>query len=58
MQIQLLNKLRLKEKRMYSIRIEKSVQKALAKINEPNYFKLKGQYLDLQKTLDPMAIKN
>lgn len=45
MPIQLLVKLKLKEKRMYKVRIEKAVVKSLEKINEPYYSKIKMSIL-------------
>ena len=52
-----LKKLKPKEKRMYKIRIEKTVQKALEKINEPYYSKIKTAILNLAKNPRPAGYK-
>ena len=57
MRKQLSNKLKLKEKRMYKLRIEKTVQKALEKINEPYYSKIKTAILNLAKNPRPVGYK-
>ena len=57
MQTQFLNKLKPKEKSMYKIRIEKSVQKSLEKINEPFYSKIKVAILNLAKNPRPTGYK-
>ncbi len=57
MQKLLLRKLKPKEKRMYSIRIEKSVVKALEKISDPYYSKIKSAILNLAKNPRPQGYK-
>ena len=42
---------------MYKIRIEKAVQKALAKINEPHYSKIKKAILSLAENPRPNGYK-
>lgn len=46
-----------KEKRMYKLRIEKSVQKALEKIDEPYYSKIKTAILSLADNPRPQGYK-
>ena len=53
----LLNKLKPNEKSMYKLRIEKAVQKALEKINEPYYSKIKTAILKLAKNPRPVGYK-
>lgn len=53
-----LNRLKPKEKRMYKLRIEKTAQKALEKINEPYYSKIKKPILNLAKNPRPAGYKN
>ncbi len=43
---------------MYKVRIEKSVQKTLEKINDPFYSKIKMQFLNLLKIHARKVIKN
>ncbi len=57
MQLPHLNKLKPKGEKMYKIRIEKDVQKVLAKINEPNYSKIKKAILSLAKNPRPYGYK-
>ena len=57
MRKQLSNKLKLKEKRMYKLRIEKTVQKALEKINEPYYSKIKTAIINHAKNPRPVGYK-
>ena len=52
-----LKKLKQKGKRMYKLRIEKTVQKALEKINEPYYSKIKAAILSLAKNPRPVGYK-
>jgi mRNA interferase RelE/StbE len=42
---------------MYQLRIEKAVQKALEKINEPYYSKIKSAILNLAKNPRPKGYK-
>lgn len=42
---------------MYKVRIEKTVQKALEKINEPYYSKIKTAILNLAKNARPKGYK-
>ena len=46
-----------KEKRVYKLRIEKSVQKALEKIAEPYYSKIKIAILNLAENPRPQGYK-
>lgn len=46
-----------KEKRVYKLRIEKSVQKALEKIDEPYYSKIKIAILNLAENPRPQGYK-
>lgn len=46
-----------KEKRMYQLRIEKSVQKTLEKIDEPYYSKIKTAILNLAYNPRPQGYK-
>lgn len=46
-----------KEKRVYKLRIEKSVQKALEKIDEPYYSKIKTSILNLAENPRPQGYK-
>ena len=53
----LLNRLKPKEKSMYKVRIEKAAQKALEKINEPYYSKIKIAILNLARNPRPVGYK-
>ena len=57
MQKLLLNKLKPKGKSMYKVRIEKAVQKALEKINDPFYSKIKNAILKLAENPRPEGYK-
>jgi mRNA interferase RelE/StbE len=52
-----LNRLKPKEKSMYKLRIERTVQKTLEKINEPYYSKIKTAILNLAKNPRPAGYK-
>ena len=43
---------------MYRIRIEKVAQRALEKIDDPYYSKIKKAILNLAKTHDQLGVKN
>ena len=57
MPILLLNKLKPKEKSMYKVSIEKSVQKTLEKINDPFYSSIKNAILKLAENPRPEGYK-
>jgi mRNA interferase RelE/StbE len=52
-----LSKLKANEKSMYKVKIEKTVQKALQKINEPYFSKLKTAIISLANVPRPHGYK-